>query len=59
MLPLTPVGAVALLFEAERPDPSLAADLQKLATAILDDPPDATSATQSEMKKLEPMFRSK
>jgi hypothetical protein len=43
VLPLAPAGAVASPFEAERPDSSLTTDLKKLATAILDDPPDAAS----------------
>jgi len=42
-LPLAARGAPASPFEAERPNPSLVTDLRKLATAILDDPPDAAS----------------
>jgi hypothetical protein len=42
-LPLTAPGVPAKPLEAPRPDPSLAADLKKLATAILDDPPDAAT----------------
>lgn len=43
VLPMAAPGAAPAAFEAERPDPSLIADLRKLATAILDDPPDAAS----------------
>jgi uncharacterized protein len=42
-LPLAAPGAPALPLEAQRPDPSLTADLKKLSTAILDDPPDAAT----------------
>lgn len=43
MLPLAPHGQPPSAFAAGRPNPSLIADLRMLATAILDDPPDAAS----------------
>lgn len=42
-LPLAPVGSSPSPLLAPRPTSSLAADLSKLATAILDDPPDAAT----------------
>jgi hypothetical protein len=42
-LPLAAVGALPSPLEAPRPSSSLGADLKKLATAILDDPPDAAT----------------
>jgi patatin-like phospholipase/acyl hydrolase len=42
-LPLAAPGVPDSPFLAPRPDPSLTTDLQKLATAIIDDPPDAAS----------------
>jgi hypothetical protein len=42
-LPLAIPGASASPLEAARPSSSLATDLKKLATAILDDPPDAAT----------------
>jgi hypothetical protein len=42
-LPLAPIGAPPSPLEAPRPTSSLRADLKKLATAILDDPPDAAT----------------
>lgn len=42
-LPLAGPGAPASPYEAPRPTSSLATDLKKLATAILDDPPDAAT----------------
>jgi uncharacterized protein len=42
-LPLASPGAPASPLEAPRPTSSLTTDLQKLATAILDDPPDAAT----------------
>jgi uncharacterized protein len=42
-LPLAAVGAPGSPLEAPRPDSTLAGDLKKLATAILDDPPDIAS----------------
>jgi hypothetical protein len=42
-LPLAAVGALPSPLEAPRPNSSLSADLKKLATAILDDPPDAAT----------------
>ena len=42
-LPLAPVGSPGSAVEAQRPNSSLVADLTKLATAILDDPPDAAT----------------
>ncbi len=42
-LPLAAAGQAASPLETERPNSSLVADLGKLATAILDDPPDAAS----------------
>jgi hypothetical protein len=42
-LPLAPLGVSPGPLEAARPDPSLPTDLKKLATAILDDPPDAST----------------
>jgi len=42
-LPLAPVGAPGSPLEAPRPDSTLTGDLKKLATAILDDPPDIAS----------------
>jgi hypothetical protein len=42
-LPLAPVGAPPAPLEAPRLDSSLPTDLKKLATAILDDPPDAAT----------------
>jgi len=42
-LPLAAVGASAGPLEAPRPTASLVNDLKKLATAILDDPPDAAT----------------
>jgi hypothetical protein len=43
VLPLAAQGAAPSPFATERPNPSLITDLRKLATAILDDPPDAAS----------------
>jgi uncharacterized protein len=42
-LPLADVGAPPSPFEAKRLDSSLPADIMKLATAIVDDPPDAAT----------------
>jgi uncharacterized protein len=42
-LPLAPVGAPPSPLEGQRGNPSLVTDLSKLATAILDDPPDAAT----------------
>jgi patatin-like phospholipase/acyl hydrolase len=42
-LPLAPAGAPPSPLLAQRPTPSLLTDLEKLATAILDDPPDAAT----------------
>lgn len=42
-LPLAAIGAPGSPFEAPRADSSLPNDLNKLATAILDDPPDAAT----------------
>ena len=42
-LPLAAVGGPGSPLEAPRPDSTLAGDLKKLATAILDDPPDIAS----------------
>lgn len=42
-LPLAAVGAAGSPLEAPRPDSTLTGDLKKLATAILDDPPDIAS----------------
>jgi hypothetical protein len=42
-LPLAAPGAASTPFQAARPASSLAGDLGKLATAILDDPPDVAS----------------
>jgi hypothetical protein len=42
-LPLAAPGARPSSFEAPWTDPSLVADLRKLATSILDDPPDAAT----------------
>jgi len=42
-LPLAAIGAPGSPLEAPRPDSSLVTDLKKLATAILDDPPDAAT----------------
>jgi uncharacterized protein len=42
-LPLADVGAPPSPFEARRLDSSLPADIMKLATAIVDDPPDAAT----------------
>ena len=42
-LPLAPPGAAGSPLQAPRPQSSLRTDLEKLATAILDDPPDAAS----------------
>lgn len=42
-LPLAGHGAKPSPYEAERVDPNLVTDLRKLATSILDDPPDAAT----------------
>jgi hypothetical protein len=42
-LPLAPPGAAGAPLQAPRPQSSLRTDLEKLAGAILDDPPDAAS----------------
>jgi len=42
-LPLAATGAPGSPLEMPRPTPSLVTDLKKLATAILDDPPDAAT----------------
>ncbi len=42
-LPVAPIGASGSPLEAPRPNSSLAADLKKLASSILDDPPDAAT----------------
>jgi hypothetical protein len=43
VLPLAPAGAPDSPFLAKRSDPSLIGDIGKLATAVLDDPPDCAS----------------
>lgn len=42
-LPIAPPGAAASAFTQTRPSSSLTADLAKLASSILDDPPDSAS----------------
>lgn len=43
LLPPLPTGAPPSVFESARVDSSLVTDLRKLATSILDDPPDAAT----------------